>query len=104
MLALAGAAGLLHPLISAKRIEGLARLPDIAQAALLDVLEYEPRDRMCGMARQNRTIRRNIHAGCAPSSHAGLGEAGIIVRRHIIDDQNAAQAFTRGSNDFAGSP
>ena len=101
-LALAGLAGLRHPLGAAIGIEGLGVQPDFFQRLVLHVVKDQSWNGLGRMAGQNLARGRNIDHPASPSAHAGLGKARIIVGHDRIDHDDAVIAPAQVFEQFDG--
>ena len=60
------------------------------------------RNRFRRVARQDATIRGDIHKLAAPAARAGLRPQRVIIRHHEVDRQRAFQTRLRLLDDAAG--
>src|ERR1700678_1375668 len=103
---IAAPAGLLHPVRAAERLEGLAPAPDVRQRPIPNIFEHEAGERLCGMARQRASRRRDDDDRPGPSAHAGLRPRGIMVVSDKVETQDACQTlfrfvdYLRGGEEF----
>src|SRR5919204_5371511 len=82
-------AWLLHPGGTAEGIEGRGVCPDIAERMLAHVPEFEARNRLGGVTGQNLACWRHVERTAAPTAHARLWIAGVVVGHHGVDDDTA---------------
>ncbi|VVN15045.1 hypothetical protein PS659_04072 [Pseudomonas fluorescens] len=79
MLFIAGAAWLLHPVITAKTIEAERVVPDVLDTVLAHVGKLH-RQLPGAVARQGRAVGGDVEKQVGPAVHAGLGTLFVVVR------------------------
>ncbi len=96
---LAGAARLLHPARAAKALEGVARVPYLRQPPLPARSKLIARDGIRRVAGQHAAVGGDVDEPAAPAAHAGLGQVGVQIGQHVVDDQLAAQGLAPFRDD-----
>ena len=84
-----------HPLFSAKALEGSGLAPYTFQWMFADVIKSHARNHPCSVARKHLPRGINQQEPLAPSPHARLGVARIIIRNHTINSHAARKPLLR---------
>ena len=100
--AIAGLAGSLHPFLTAKPLEGFARLPNFPQRLFLHIFKGQTRNDGGGMAGEGVAARRDEHQLASPSAHAGLRKLRMVVGNDVFDAELTAEAILRLFQEFNG--
>src|SRR5580658_2550477 len=74
-----------HPFFSAKALERRRLLPDEIEGLLADILERESGNDFRSVAGKDLACGIDEHQFTAPTSHAGLGEARVVVGDYRIN-------------------
>src|SRR5258706_2992951 len=93
--ALAALARLWQEARAAEGVEGGVVFPDLAQRMVFHRPEFEARDRLGRVARQDAAGRRHVERAAAPTADARLGEAGVIVGHNGVDDDAAVMLLAQ---------
>src|SRR5207244_9306781 len=99
LLARAGAAGLLHPVLAAERLEGRRLGPDPLQRPESYGVEGQRRDVGRSMARQRAAIRHDEQVVFPPAAITRLRILLEVVRQHVQNLHPAAMAYGRFLGD-----
>ncbi len=92
LTAIAGFAGLLHPVFAAELTEG-RRFPNFAQALVVHIVETQSGNDVGGMARKSGAVGRNEHELTSPATDAGLGELRVVIRNNKNETSLAHEAL-----------
>ena len=93
LTAIAGFAGLLHPVFAAELTEGRRRFPNFAQALVVHIVETQSGNDVGGMARKSGAVGRNEHELTSPAADAGLGELRVVIRNNKNETSLAHEAL-----------
>src|SRR5258708_17052130 len=83
--AVAGAAGLRHPVFAAKLLKSLGALPDPIERVFAHVVEAHTRNHARGMTRHRAAGGIAQHQLPSPPAHAGVWESGVVVGDDEVD-------------------
>ena len=101
--AVAGFAGLLHPIFSAEFLECDGALPNFPQPALFHVFEREVGDHLRRVAGKRIAGWSDEHQLATPAAHAGLGIFCVVIGDHVFDTNPAFQPLLFAFNDRHGA-
>src|SRR5580704_4524184 len=97
--ALAASTRLRHPMLSPKTLEGSGLSPYPFERMFAHIVKAHARNHSRSMARKYLSRGVNQHQPPAPSAHACLGVARVIIRNHAINSHAARKPFLRRFHD-----